>query len=136
MNNQLTEIHLSRRLPYGVKFKHDVENPKEIEKGNDITTLNLKNINSLLSEVDEKGDKYFKPILRNLDSLTRDELIKHSCGSHVDWIISEISVNGANIDWDYIPYKIIKYLLENNFHIDEPEGTFIYAESLDVNPYN
>jgi hypothetical protein len=141
--NKPTVNQISRRIGSELKMV----NISSFEQGY-VNIFHLEGIweeNIRLKELSLQQDlNHFKPILRNLSSLTKP--IKHKgetfvpiekLKSMMNKIYFENKVK-MYIDLggiDLLPYFVIELLISWNFRIDEKEGTFIYAEDLETNPY-
>jgi len=145
MNNKLTLHHLGRRLAYGLKSLGYY--PSGTENIQDVTTLNVLNL------LDH--DSRRQPILRPLSDLTKPithkgetfvpiEKLNELFGWQEVYLVNYVNSGlGWKIEQSFastaIPfsnyYGAINKLLEWHFHLDEPEGTWVDVNTVDVSPY-
>ncbi len=148
MKTELKPYQLGRRLGSGVIFQL----PKHQFKYGEQTTLPMNgvnidadgkiNIELLLPDGDllfSNQLKWCNPIYRPLSHLTIP--ITHNGETFVPYNRLPLFCREL-IDSKYLSehiktfcYKDIDALIEWNFHIDEPEGTWISVDDLETNPY-
>jgi hypothetical protein len=133
--NKLTVEMLGRRLGSGLKIYKESLDGKSMEHW----------VMDKSEYIDAIIEYRNKPILRNLSSLTKP--IKHKGETFVpieeiykmrSRLFSEsnnqekaVKLFKNDLLMSRLQYDYVKKLIEWNFHIDEKEGTFIYAEDLD-----
>jgi hypothetical protein len=112
----------------------------------------LRNLSSLSTEITHKG-KTFIPLLElskiaypraNKDYVLKENYIDMGVNYSFHYFKKDFSFsckqgfNGKK--WNYEcfvnnQFQLFNKLIEWNFHLDEPDGTFIYAEDLEINTY-
>lgn len=146
-NNNMEKLeikHLGRRLAYGVKILHC-----GVQKKMNAGTGSSNHWIGITATIQRQGENC-KPIFHPLSDLTKP--ITHKGEEFVpydyfyndpenDWFDGNVWLNylfegnTEKADINFIPNYIIEKLLEWNFVIDEPEGTWIDVNTLETNPY-
>lgn len=133
------EKYFSRRLPFKLKVqRYEMsaflnENKMIPEK---IITMDLTNFVDVVAlEV-----AIHKPILKNFRHETIDGLTQKICdylASNVNKTVIFMTVTGlhSNGFGYYTPKYILDFFLEYNYHIDEPVGSFEWADQYEDDPY-
>ena len=113
---ELLELkHLAPYLPYELKIWY-----KLIVV--DMQELSINNIDKVLED-----SKHFKPILRPLSDLTKDDLDTLQCTELYN------QINDADFCIHLLPYQIAMYLIENHFDVF---GLIEKGLAIDINTLN
>lgn len=122
---QLTLHHLARRLPYGLKMY------QESLDSNDVFTWNLSG-NNIDMGLEFRNKPIFHP-LSDYQDINSKQMNDLNCD-----IIHQIEISEyakSMIGYSQLSVGGLEIMLENHIQLDEPEGTWIDVNTLDVNPY-
>ena len=155
MKTELKPYQLGRRLGSGVKVRWQHDNEPDELGWIDLTVTGFQSPNKNRHQISGKElgfwielDMSTKLVLRPKEHLTIP--ITHNGETFVPieeferlfkvnrhWYVWNELIRDAHVNEliGKMDYRIIQWLITHNFHIDEPQGTWINVDELDTNPY-